>query len=127
MGRNEDIAGQAGLQTGIERSDFGNHEAEAVAMHGQAANQHISSLGGLRNGVALGGDLQQLALPDECVEAVSQFPAGFAFHAEFAQELLMARRFLGLAGDVAKDGGIGKHQFSVPGSQFSVFGSVAEN
>ncbi len=32
--RNEDIAGETGLQTGIERSGVGNHEAEAVAMHG---------------------------------------------------------------------------------------------
>ena len=32
----------------------------------------------------------------------------------------MARRFFGLASDVAKDGGVGEHEFSVPGSQFSV-------
>ena len=64
MRRNEDIAGEADLQTGIERSGFGNHEAEAVTMHGQAAYEQVSSLG---------------------------------------------------------------HQFSVPSSQFSVFGSVTEN
>ena len=34
----EDIAGETGLQIGIERSGVGNHEAEAVAMHGQAAD-----------------------------------------------------------------------------------------
>ena len=62
--RNEDIAGEASLETVIERSGFGNHEAEAVAMHGQAADEQVASLG---------------------------------------------------------------HQFSVPSSQFSVFGSVTEN
>src|ERR1039458_9834827 len=40
--RNEDIAGEAGLETGIERSGFGNHEAEAVAMHGQAAYKQVT-------------------------------------------------------------------------------------
>src|ERR1035438_5470188 len=34
----------------------------------------------------------------------------------------MARRFFWLAGDVAKDGGIGQHQFSVLSSRFSVSG-----
>ena len=37
--RDEDIAGEAGLEIRIERSGFGNHEAEAVAMHGQAADE----------------------------------------------------------------------------------------
>ncbi len=81
MRRNEDIAGEAGLETRIERSGFGNHEAEAVAMHGQAADQQVASLGGLRNGVALGVDLQQFAFADERVQAVGEFAAGFAFHA----------------------------------------------
>ena len=40
--RNEDIAGEASFQTGIERSGFGNHEAEAVAMHGQAADEQVA-------------------------------------------------------------------------------------
>ena len=88
-------------------------------MHGQAANQQVASLSGLRNGVALGVDLQQFAFTDERVEAVAEFAASFALYAEFAQELLMARRLLGLAGDVAKDGGVGEHQVSGPRSQVS--------
>src|SRR6266404_444373 len=39
---NEDIAGETGLQMGIERSGVGNHEAEAVAMHGQAADKRVA-------------------------------------------------------------------------------------
>ena len=39
MRRNEDIAGEARLETGIERRGVGNHEAEAVAMHGEAADE----------------------------------------------------------------------------------------
>ena len=52
--RNEDIAGEAGLETGIERRGFGNHEAEAVAMHGQAADEQSSSLGHLSQFSVLG-------------------------------------------------------------------------
>jgi hypothetical protein len=48
--------------------------------------------------------LQQVAFIYERVQAVGQFSARFALYAEFAQKLLMARRLLGLAGDVAKDG-----------------------
>ena len=40
--RNEDIAGKASLQIGIERIGFGNYEAEAVAMHGEAADQRVA-------------------------------------------------------------------------------------
>ena len=53
MWRNKDVAGQTGLETRIERSGFRDHEAEAVAMHGQAANEGVASRGRLRNGVAL--------------------------------------------------------------------------
>ena len=71
--RDEDIASQAGFQTSVERSGFGNREAEAVAMHGQPADQQVASLGGLRNSVALGVDLQQFAFADECVQTVREF------------------------------------------------------
>ncbi len=67
---NEYIAGEAGLQIGIERSGVGNHEAEAVAMHRQAADKHVASLGGLRNSIAFGVNLQQLSFTYECVETV---------------------------------------------------------
>src|SRR6202521_4110296 len=42
MRSNEDIAGEASFQTSIERSGVGNHEAEAVAMHGQAADKDVA-------------------------------------------------------------------------------------
>ncbi len=40
--RNEDIAGEVGLKIRIERSGFGDDEAEAVAMHGQAADEKVA-------------------------------------------------------------------------------------
>ena len=38
MRSDEDIAGETGFQIGVERSGVGYHEAEAIAMHGQAAD-----------------------------------------------------------------------------------------
>jgi hypothetical protein len=42
---NEDVAGEARFQIGIERVGFGDDEAIAVAMHGEAADEEIVSLG----------------------------------------------------------------------------------
>jgi hypothetical protein len=42
---NEDIAGEARFQAGIERVGFRDDEAVAVAMHGEAADEEIVSLG----------------------------------------------------------------------------------
>ncbi len=40
--RNEDIAVEAGFEIRIERRGFGNHKAEAVAMHGQASDEQVA-------------------------------------------------------------------------------------
>ena len=73
-------------------------------MHGQAADQKIPPFRGLRDGIAFGVDLQQFTFCHERVEAVGQFTARLALDAQFAQELLVARRLLRLAGDVAENG-----------------------
>ena len=38
MRRDKDVSGQTGLERGIKRVGFGDDEAVAVAMHGQAAD-----------------------------------------------------------------------------------------
>ncbi len=39
MRRDEDVAGEASLEIGIKRRSFGDHEAKAVAVHGEAADE----------------------------------------------------------------------------------------
>jgi hypothetical protein len=70
MRRNKDISGQAGFKAVIERESFGNHEAVAVAMHRQAADQQIAPFGSLRNGEAFGVDLQQFSFANEGMDTV---------------------------------------------------------
>ena len=75
----------------------------------------------MRDGVAVAFDLEQFAFRDEGVETVGEVAAGGGFDTQFAQQLFVARRFFRLARDVAKDGGVGQHQFSVLSFQLSVF------
>ena len=88
-------------------------------MHGQAADQQVASLGGLRNRVAVRVDLQQFAFADECVQTVGQFAAASPFTPSSRNSCLWLADLLGLAGDVAKDGGIGEHLDKVSGIRSS--------
>jgi hypothetical protein len=101
--RDEDIAGKARLQIGIEGIRFGDDETVAIAMHAEASDEHVLARGGLGNGVPVAIDLAKLALADEGVQPIIEFPASFTLYAEFADKLLEAGRLLGLAGDVAED------------------------
>ena len=65
--------------------------------------------GGLRNRIAVGADLLQLAARHQVLEALEQFAAGISVDAEFARHLLEAGSAFGLLLDLLQDGGIGKH------------------
>src|SRR5271170_2281529 len=75
--RNENIACEPAFETCIERSGFGNHEAEAIAMHRQTADEQVASLRSLRNGVTFRVDLQQFTFSDQRMQPVSQRVARF--------------------------------------------------
>ena len=71
VGRNKNIAGQARFEIRIERGGVGNHEAEAIAMHAEAADQRVASAWfGLRDGVAIAVDLAQFAFLYQSIKAV---------------------------------------------------------
>ena len=100
--RNEDIAGKPCLQVGIEGVGLRNHEAEAIAMHAEAPDEHVVVGRALRNRVAIGIDLQQFAFLDQGVQTVGQLPPAVCSDTQFTQQLFVARSLLGLAADVAK-------------------------
>ncbi len=123
MWRNKNIASQPCFYTRVERSSVRNHEAESVAVHAQPANQRVAPRFCLRNGVAALVDLEQLALFDQRVQPVGKLAALVAFRSQLAQQLLVSCRFFRLAFDVAKDGGIGKHEKKVAGLRRQVSGA----
>ncbi len=118
VGRDENIARETRLERRAERTRIGDHEAEAVAVHGEAPDNKILVIlanGGLRQCVAVGIELNQLAGGDQLLEQSVEFSAGVAVQTKFAHQLLESGRPLGLAGDVFQDGRVGKHERAVLG------------
>src|ERR1700728_536115 len=112
--RDENIAHEARLERRTQRTGVGDDEAEAVAVHGEAADDQVFVIlvgCGLRQSVAIGIELNQFSCGDQLLEMRVEISAGFAVQAEFAHELLESGSTLGLEGDVFQYGGVGKHGY----------------
>jgi hypothetical protein len=71
-GAMKDIANQMRLERRTQGTGVGDDEAEAVAVHGEAPDDQILvrlGCGGLRQGVAVGIDLNQFSGGDQLLQA----------------------------------------------------------
>ena len=91
-------------------------------MHAQTSDEHVAVSRRFRNRVAPRISFQQVAFLYQGTQTVSKFATVVALEAQLAEQLFVGRNFLRLPANVTKDGGVGQHQFSVPGSQFPIFG-----
>src|SRR5579862_3474474 len=119
--RNENIPGEPGFQRWIQRTGIGNDEAEAIAVHGQAANCQILVGRGLWQGVAIGIRLDELSRGDQFLQMRIEIAAGVSVNTEFSYELLESSRAFRLPRDVLQDGGIGKHEAVSTSCQLSAY------
>ena len=95
-GRDEDIALEALAHLAVQRAD----EAEAVAVHGERADDEIAIDGRLGDGITVAGDQDELAADDKIGEERFELLALAATQREFADELLVSGGALGLVFDV---------------------------
>ena len=70
--RDEDVAGEARLERGVQGFCVGNDEPEAVAMHRKAAGDQILVRGGGGKCIAIGVDLDQRAAGDQFLQTLVQ-------------------------------------------------------
>jgi hypothetical protein len=95
-GRDKDIALEALAHLAISRTE----ETEAVAMHGESADDEIAIDGRRGDGVAVTGDEDEFAAHDEIDEQGFELLALAAAQGEFADELFVSGGALGLGFDV---------------------------
>ena len=90
------------------RRGIGRDKSIAVPMHAQLSNQNVVARGGLRNRVAVGIYLNQLAAAHQPLQAFGELVPCRAVESQFPHQLLEAGGALGLAFDLLQDGGIGE-------------------
>ena len=108
-GRDEDIALKTLAHLAVQRAD----EAEAVAVHGERADDEIAVDGRLGDGITVAGDQHELAAHDEIGEERFEFLALAASQREFADELLVSGGALGLVFDVLEQIAFRDHSWLV--------------
>ncbi len=107
--RNKDVSNHACLHRWAERACVRNDEAETVAVHGQPSRNKILVGGGLREGVAIGIQLNQLSCCDQLLQLHLKVAAGATVQTQLADELLKSGRTLRLECDVFEDGRVRGH------------------
>ena len=92
---------------------IGDHEAIAIAMHGQAAGDQVLACGGVfREGIAIASGLDQPGALHQRLQAFGELLPLLAAQIHLADQLLVARGLVGLAFNMPQDGLIGEHVFS---------------
>jgi hypothetical protein len=98
------------LDTLANFGGLGDHEAVAVAVHGQPAGDEISVGCGFRDGVSVARGFDQLAAKNKLLEQRTQVAAFLSAKAEFADELFVSGRTVRQASDVGEELGFTQHQ-----------------
>jgi hypothetical protein len=107
--RDKDVSRKPGFQGRTGRRNLWYHEPETLSMHCEPADHHVFVRSRLRNRISVRFNRQQLALGDQFLQPLVQFPPFVAVQAQLPDKLLVSSRLSGLALDLFQDGGIGEH------------------
>jgi len=113
--RDENVTSELLLEPFVERFRIGQNEAIAIAVHAEAADDHVLAGRDSRQRVAVGVRLDELPSRNEVLKFLVERSTLVAVETEFADELLESGGTLGLAGDELEDGGVGAHRKAASG------------